>query len=78
MNSDLVDLAFREVSETKRLLEALLASSESFDYVRAKATLDELRQKIRVLGRVQAELAAQHETALDRIVPFPGATRIGF
>jgi hypothetical protein len=71
MNSDPLDLAIREVTDAKRLLDALITSSESFDYPRAKATLEELRLKVRVLGRVQAELAAGRGPASARIIPFP-------
>ena len=71
MNSDPVELALREITETKRLLEALILSSESFDYPRAKALLEDLRLKIRVLGRAEAELAARRDRTASCIIPFP-------
>jgi hypothetical protein len=74
---DPIDIALREVTDTKRLLEALVRSSESFDYVRAKATLEQLRVKVRVLGRTQAELTAHRSVGIsDRIVPFPVSSEV--
>jgi hypothetical protein len=75
MNSDPIEIALREIAETRRLLESLVTSSESFDYFRAKATLEELRLKIRVLGRIEAELVDQRPAAPERIVPFPLSVR---
>ncbi len=71
MSADPIDIALREVIETRRLVEGLITSSESFDYIRAKAVLQELRLKAKVLGRVQAELMAQRAPASDRVIPFP-------
>ena len=59
-----------------RLLDALISASESFDYMRAKATLEELRLKVRVLGRVQAELSAERASAPAVIIPFPAQGRM--
>ena len=75
MNSDPLELALREVTDTKRLLEALITSSESFDYRRAKATLQELNVKVRTLSRMQAEFIGGRGLAPERIIPFPGPTR---
>lgn len=75
MNCDPLEIALREVTDTKRLLDALITSSESFDYVRAKATLEELRLKVRVLSRVQADLGARQTPLPDHIIPFPMAER---
>ena len=77
MNSDPVELALREVTETKRLLEALILSSESFDYPRAKVTLQELQLKIQSLGRVAAELADRRDRMANCIIPFPFASVSG-
>lgn len=66
-----MEIALREITDTKRLLEALVTSSESFDYVRAKATLEELRLKVKVLGRLQAELIALQPPVSEHIIPFP-------
>ena len=76
MNADPLELALREVTDTKRLLDALISASESFDYIRAKATLEELRLKVRVLGRVQAELSAERASADSLIIPFPAHGRM--
>lgn len=72
MIADPVDVALREVAETKHLLEALITASESFDYARAKATLEELRTKVRALGKLQARLVARQSVQMqERIVRFP-------
>lgn len=55
-----VVVALQQVTETKRLLEQLVTSSESFDYHNAKKALHLLRRKIRQLARIQSELEAQH------------------
>jgi len=59
MKSDPADLALREITETKGLLEAILTSDDSFNYLLAKRVLSELQLKLRVLGRVQASLTQQ-------------------
>ncbi len=71
MASELADLALREITETKRIVEAILTSDDSFDYTLAKRTIEELRVKIRVLGRVQACLANEQARAAAAIRPFP-------
>jgi hypothetical protein len=71
MHSDPVDIALREITETKRLLEALIISSEAFDYYAAKAALVCLQKKLRSLGKLQAELSAQRRDIPELIVPFP-------
>ena len=76
MSADPIDIALREVTDTRRLLEALLTSSESFDYRRAKATLEELRLKAKVLGRIEADLVARRSPIPERIIPFPMANRL--
>lgn len=50
-------IAFREVSETKSLLEGLIKSSESFDYIKAKDALKKLQRKSRELSKLQSQLA---------------------
>lgn len=76
MSSDPIDLALREVAETKHLLESLIAASEGFDYLRAKAVIEELRLKVRALGKVQARLAARQSAALGEQIlkPFLNGT----
>jgi hypothetical protein len=71
MNVDPVSLALQNITETKRLLETLIISSESFDYVKAKATLDLLDKKVKHLGKVQAQLqSATPKPANIRVVNF--------
>jgi hypothetical protein len=78
MDFEPITLALREITETKRLLEALMTSSESFDYIRAKATLEELRLKVKVLGKVQAELASASPPLPEWIIPFPNTDQRQF
>ena len=56
MKSDPLTAALKSVAETKHLLEALIYSSESFDYRKAKKTIKLLDQKIKELGRMQSEM----------------------
>jgi hypothetical protein len=65
MISDPIDIAMREVAETRYLVEAFITSSETFDHLRAKATLQELRTKVRALGKLQARLSAQQGAQLE-------------
>ena len=51
-----LQLAVREITETHRLLEHLITSSESFDYPKAKVALKQLRVKVRELHRLQEQL----------------------
>lgn len=64
MNCHPVDLALQHVSETKHLVDALITSSESFDYQKAKLTLQALQKKSRELAKVRAELLAQSLAAI--------------
>jgi len=59
MNRHPVDLALYHVSEAKHLLDALITSSETFDYPKAKLALKALQQKTRDLEKARAELLAQ-------------------
>lgn len=59
MNRNPVDVALQHVSETKHLLDALITSSESFDYQKAKLALKALEKKSRELAKARAELLAQ-------------------
>jgi hypothetical protein len=74
MHSDPIEIALREVTDTRRLLAILITSSESFDYLQAKAALEELRVKVKVLARIQAELVAERGVTPERIIPFPVPT----
>ena len=53
MNADPLSTALAEIAETKHLLERLIISSESFDYVEAKSALAKLNRKLRDLGKLQ-------------------------
>jgi hypothetical protein len=65
VNSEPLDLALRHISETKSLLDALITSSESFDYPKAKIALKELQKKSRELAKVRAALE------VNRSAPVP-------
>jgi len=67
MNIDPLSTALKEISETKDLLEGLITSSESFDYIKAKAALKELSRKVRDLARVQAKLEVAQRSAPPNI-----------
>ena len=72
MNRHPVDLALQHVSETKHLLDALITSSESFDYRKAKLALKALQEKSRELGKLRTELLAQSAIALpSNVVAIP-------
>jgi hypothetical protein len=58
MKSDPLTTALRSVAEAKHLVEALILSSESFDYPKAKKTVARLQRKIKELGRLQSEMQA--------------------
>jgi hypothetical protein len=76
MNVDPVSLALQNITETKRLVETLITSSESFDYLKAKATLELLDKKIKHLSKVQAQLqsAATPSAPNIRVVNFASPT----
>ncbi len=59
MNPDPLSIALQEITETRRLLETLITSSETFDYPKAKVTLQQLTRKVRDLHKREAELQAQ-------------------
>ena len=59
---DALTTALKEIGETKDLLEALINSSESFDYPKAKAVLQELTCKVRQLAKARAKLEALHRS----------------
>lgn len=67
MNSDPLSTALKEIIETKELLESLLTSSESFDYLKAKAALKELNRKVRELAKVRAQFEALQKAAQPNI-----------
>ncbi len=49
-----LELAIREIGETRHLLEDVIVSSERFNYIRAKKALQELERKLRRLERIQS------------------------
>lgn len=59
MNPDPLSIALQEITETRRLIETLITSSESFDYPRAKVVLQQLIRKVRDLRKREAQLQAQ-------------------
>ena len=67
MNLDPLATALKEIGETKDLVQSLITSSESFDYVKAKAALRELNRKIRELSRVRAKLEAVQKSGPPNI-----------
>jgi hypothetical protein len=71
MTCDPAELALREITETKRLLEAILSSDDSFNYTLAKHTVEELRLKLRGLARVQASLVKEQARAAAGIPGTP-------
>jgi hypothetical protein len=72
-------LALRTISETRRILEGVVTSSESFNYPKAKEGLKELRRMIRELGREEARLRvglphklSTLQSGRAKVLPFPG------
>jgi hypothetical protein len=62
---DPLDLALRHITETQRLLEQLIHSSESFDYLHAKKCLHELRRKARALGKAKSKMTANQPAGIN-------------
>ena len=58
MNIDPLSIAVKEITETRDIVESLVTSSETFDYLKAKAALRDLTRKIRELGRLRGKLEA--------------------
>jgi len=72
MHQSPIDVALQHVSETKHLLDALITSSESFDYPKAKLALKSLEMKSRELGKLRAKLIEeQTATAPQNLLRFP-------
>ena len=67
-------IALRNISAARRILEEVVTSSESFDYPKAKAGLDQLQHLIRELGREETRLRAVPQTNNSsddaKVVPF--------
>ena len=74
MNCNPVDVALQHVSEARHLLDALITSSESFDYPKAKLALAALTKKARELERVRAQLIAETSRAVPaNVVALPAS-----
>jgi hypothetical protein len=70
---DPLEIAVEKIAESKRILDTLITSSESFDYPRAKWALGALQKMIRELGKTRAEfeeLKRQPKPDL-RVIEFP-------
>jgi DNA-directed RNA polymerase subunit K/omega len=57
--NDPLTVALREIADTRRLLDTLITSSESFDYPKAKIALRELNRKVRDLAKIERSLQAK-------------------
>lgn len=69
MNLDPLEVAIRHISETRRLVETLVTSSETFNYPGAKRAIAELQRKTRELAKLQATLQGANAPAAANIVP---------
>jgi hypothetical protein len=58
-----LDIALREICETKQLLESLLISSETFNYPKAKLALKALQKKSKELASIRASLEFEQRSA---------------
>jgi hypothetical protein len=67
VNADSLDIALRNIAETRSLLENLITSSESFDYPKAKIALKALQKKTRDLARLQTELQESKKAAASNV-----------
>jgi hypothetical protein len=56
---DPLAVALQHILETRKLVEELVTSSESFDYRKAKAAIKSLQQMSRSLSKARAELSRQ-------------------
>ena len=66
--------ALRRITKARQILEQVVISSESFDYIKAKQGLIDLQKIIRELGREEARLRAGEVSEAEtgaRVVPFP-------
>ena len=55
MQTDPIEIALKNLIETRNLLQLLITSSESFDYPMAKEALKHLERKIRELAQLEAK-----------------------
>ena len=54
--NDPLAVALQHLTETRRILETLITSSETFDYPKAKVALRELNRKVRDLAKLEGRL----------------------
>ena len=66
MENDPVFLEIWHISDAKRILQELITSSESFDYVAAKKALVELDSKVKLLAQLEA--GAVHQRPLPLLM----------
>ncbi len=59
MDEERISLANWHISDAKRLLQGLIISWESFDYVAAQNVVKELEAKLRLLNQLEAEAETQ-------------------
>jgi hypothetical protein len=67
MNLDPLSIALQEITETRRLLETLITSSESFDYPKAKIALRQLNRKVRDLRKHEVVLQDQLQSLYPNV-----------
>ena len=65
--NDPLAVALQHIAETRRMLETLITSSESFDYPKAKIALRELNRKVRDLAKLERRLEPQGAPADPKI-----------
>jgi hypothetical protein len=78
MITDPLGTALKQITETKDLLEALITSSESFDYPQARVALKKLNRKVRELGKLQTKFQRTHDSNQPNIfvLDFKAGTRL--
>jgi len=64
---DPLSTALKEIIETKELLDSLITSSETFDYLKARAALKELNRKARDLVRLRAKFESLQRSSPPNI-----------
>jgi hypothetical protein len=72
-----MDVALQHVNETKHLLDALITSSESFDYRKAKLALRALQEKSRELGKLRAKLLTDLTDVPQNVLILPAVSTHG-
>ena len=65
--NDPLAVALQQIAETRRILETLILSSESFDYPKAKIALRELNRKVRDLAKIESRLQATPQSSDPKI-----------